>query len=495
MTTTVRRRTGVIIAGLVAGLVVAACSSSPNAATKPIQTVSSKAAAPESSAAPSTSSVVLTSTVAPTTSSTAAQEPDRPKCSQADDGPIVVWHSLGGDATLKAFDRLITRFDATHSSKVEVIKVGGYEDLLKRLASTAVDRWPDIVIGPSDGSVNLLRSGHFLNPADCADTSALLADLVPVVGQTYTVAGNLVAVPYGVSAPVLMFDGAEFKRAGLDPARPPSTLAELLDASRRLTASRASPHGLVLYDHFGEWVLQQFAAKRGTLVGTPANGRALEHVTVDFDTPENAADIASLRQGVREGHILWIGGLKADIDDLVAIVDPANGGSMTVHSSGALGEVLSLLAAGNFPTVELGVAPMPGPGPGSLAGGNALWLVDHGGPARAARAWTLIDWLSAPAQVAEFDAASGYVPAGRAAAGERVLLDRWAQVPQLRVAYDELLATPTSAATAGLLLGPSVDRDYILYSASRRLIDTDDPIDVVLRDTSALVNTLLATSG
>ena len=476
---------------IVLPLVVASCSSAKVAA--PSATSTTAGTVVTSASAPATSASLAASTVPVAISTTVAAAATPVRCQHPTAGhEIKLWHSLGGNTAIDELDLLVKDFNLTHETKLVTRKVGGYDDMLRELTTVPVDQWPDIIAAPEAATRSLLDSAHFLAPADCFGAKAKLDDLLPVVAATYTIDGKLAAVPYGVSTPVLFFDKAEFKKAGLDPVAPPRTTAELVAASATIKASGASPFGLVISDHFGEWVAKQGAAKRAELIGEPNNGRDGNGlVGLHLDTLANVAELTLFREAIAAGHAKWIGGLKSDFDDLLAIVAEHDGGTMTIHTSGSVGDVLSLLAAGNFPGVELGISPMPGPGAGALVGGNALWLVDHADPDRAGATAEVIDWLTAPKQLAAMSMATGYVPATRSAAAEPELLARWQDHPELRVAYDQLASMPATTATAGVLIGPSVELDYALYNASVRVATTKDPIDQILADTDASMDKLI----
>ena len=427
------------------------------------------------------------SAVAPATSSVPARCVQSPSSRQ-----ITLWHSLGGNTANDELDSLVAEFNRSHEDKLVAKKIGGYDDLLRALASTPLDQWPDIIAAPQGANRSLLDSHHFLSPDDCNANPALAGDLVPVVAASYSVDGKLRSVPFGVSAPLLLFDRAEFRKAGLDPNKPPATTAQLMAASAQIQSSGASPYGLVVSDHIAEWVVRQGAAKAGLTIGAPDNGRTDVGLTAfRANQPAFVSELGLYRDAILAGHAKWIGGLKSDFDDLLAIVADHDGATMTIHTSASVGDIFALLAAGNFPGVELGVAPMPGPEVGSLVGGNSLWLVDHADAERAGAAGNVIAWLAAPKQIAAMDAVTGYVPPTRSAAADPSLLARWAQQPELRVAYDQLASMDASVAAAGILIGPSIDFDFALYNASTRVATTAEPIPKILDDVDTTVDALI----
>lgn len=164
---------------------------------------------------------------------------------------------------------------------------------------------------------------------------------------------------------------------------------------------------------------------------------------------------------------------------------------MTIHTSGALGDVIGLLEAGQFPGVELGVGPLPSAGTGALIGGNSLWLVDQE-TAAMSRAWSFVEWASDAERLARLAATTGYVPATHQAAAHELTRASWDRYPQLRVAYDQVVRSPVTAATAGTVLGPVADRDEALYVGCTRIMRGDKSVLQGLAAMTATVNELVA---
>jgi sn-glycerol 3-phosphate transport system substrate-binding protein len=140
---------------------------------------------------------------------------------------------------------------------------------------------------------------------------------------------------------------------------------------------------------------------------------------------------------------------------------------MTIDTSAALGTIQQVLSSGQYPNVELGVAPMPGPkGKGGvLVGGAALYISKKSSPEKQAAAWQFAKFLNEPDTQAEWSAGTGYVPVRKAAVGLPVLQQRWAEIPGFKVAYDQLVGGVVNAATAGPVIGDYQGvRDVVLDS-------------------------------
>src|SRR5690606_14475128 len=120
--------------------------------------------------------------------------------------------------------------------------------------------------------------------------------------------------------------------------------------------------------------------------------------------------------------------------DLLRITTETADAAFTLHTSAALGDVISVLETDAFPASRLGAAPFPGGG--GLVGGGALWVMDTGDSQRAGAAQQVVDFLTEPVALAELAAATGCVPPRVSVLDEPVLVDAWETHPELRVGYD-----------------------------------------------------------
>jgi sn-glycerol 3-phosphate transport system substrate-binding protein len=388
---------------------------------------------------------------------------------------------------------LVADFNASHttpqilSESVE----GGSEGLLRRLEGTPPANWPDIIVAHPQALRRLVDSERIVPPSVCSGSEASASDLLPAVRATYSYRGELQATPFGVSTPVLLYDAAEFREAGLDPTKPPQTLDQLAAASEQVVSSGVSPHGLVVTDWYTNFLINQGAAQRGDLVAMPANGREGGDLTVDYNTPANVELMKWLTDVIDAHGGFYQGQVPSGLEDLIRIAQPANGAVMSIHTSGSLGDLIAFLEGGSFPGVELGVGPMPGTRAGGLVGGNGLWMVQHDDPTRLGAAYQVVSWLTGPAQLGRLVAATGYIPPSFSVAEEPMVLEAWRKYPQLRVGFDQLAAQDDSLASAGAVFGPSVEIDYLFYGFTDRIVlDRAEP-GPALDQLSGQVNDLL----
>lgn len=462
---------------LVSMIVLSGCSSvnSETQRTSP-NSGSQQASAPtRESVAPSTESIQLARCVSPIEPFT-----------------VKVWHILPDGNAGGTFNAFVSEFNATHPSiKIESEKVGNFDTLIKRLQDQPKDTWPDIIVSATSGLKRLADSGALIAPGECRAGDVLKASLLPSIAAAYSISGKLQAMPYGVSTPVLLFDENKMRAAGLDPNHPPKTADELFAASKQIVDSGASAFGLVVYDWYSNFVVNQWAAQRGDLVATPDNGRDGQDIVVDYNTAANRAAMQWISDVISKGGGAWIGGESKGTEDLVRLIQHSDGATMSIHTSGSIGDILAVVGKGDLKDVALGVGPMPGPGVGGLVGGNGIWLIDHGSAQRAGAAWDVIQWLYEPEHLARFDVATGYIPPSEAVASTPAIVAAWNLHPQLKVGYDQLRAMPATDAAAGALFGAS-EIDSVFWDLTNSVVDRHTDLAGALTAASDNANRLIA---
>lgn len=375
---------------------------------------------------------------------------------------ITFWHAMTR-ANQDALVKLTDAFNA-QQSKVKVTLVGQTSDsdlITKFKAGLAGGDLPDLMQQPEYATQFVTDTEQVIPAESCikADEAAENATLDPdqIVDRArayYTVNGNLAALPFAISDFVLLYNTQAFEKAGLDPDKPPSTLAELQATTKTIAqkTGMASPFSLKVSPAY----LEQWSAKAGALYANNDNGRTGERSTAAvFDNKTGTETFDFLHDFVASGLAHSTG-----LEGYTNLLEVPNGqAALTIDSSGALGTIVQLLGTGQYPQVTLGVAPMPGPeGPGGvLVGGSALWVVKQSSAAKEAAAWEFAKYLASAKVQAEWAAATGYVPSNKGATDEQVLKDAWVKVPGLKVAYDQLLEGENTPATTGPLMGPYLD--------------------------------------
>ncbi|HEV3134169.1 MAG TPA: ABC transporter substrate-binding protein [Acidimicrobiia bacterium] len=384
--------------------------------------------------------------------------------------PVDITYWQGGlqRANEEAILRLTDQFNSSQNDvHVTVVNQTTYADTLNKFrAGLSSGDLPDLVQIEDTGLQQMIDTQAVLPAQACVDAEKYdLSDNLKRVVDYYSVKGKLWPVPFNVSNPVLYYNKKAFQSAGLDPNNPPKTLDEVKAAAQKLKDS-----GTVSQAGFGmkldPWYLEQWSALGGKAYVNNGNGRKSRATSTTFDNATGKEIFTFLDTMVKQGLARTNPADGSSAFDNLLGVGNGNFG-MTIDTSAALGTIQQVLASGQYPDVELGVAPMPGPkGKGGvLVGGGANYIVKKSSPEKQAAAWQYAKFLNDPQTQADWSIATGYVPIRQSAANMPQVQQYWTANPGFKVAYDQLLAGVANTATAGPVIGDYQGvRDVVLDS-------------------------------
>ena len=297
---------------------------------------------------------------------------------------------------------------------------------------------PDLVSDTGGDTQSWLDSKSTVPMGACiAADGADYSDLLPAVKATGMDGTTLAAMPWGTSGFDLYYNRAAFTKAGLDPDKPPTSLDEISDASKKIVASGAAKHGLSMLASAS--VLASFFGNSGepwALSDSPG-GRADRS---NGGGPFGLQLLTKLHDMAGSGELIAYPANDPSPDNLLAIA--SNDSAMALAPAGSLGDVINALKSGIGPGVELGVAPFPTFGDRvslNLGGsGSPIWLPRGDDPAKVEAGYRFAKWLTDPAQVAEWVSKTGAISIRTAANSEPVLQQFWAQNPLFKIATDQV---------------------------------------------------------
>jgi sn-glycerol 3-phosphate transport system substrate-binding protein len=249
----------------------------------------------------------------------------------------------------------------------------------------------------------------------------------------------------------MYYDQTAFEKAGLDPASPPTTLDEYKSACEAIVSKRVAKFGTSLKltpSNFECWIAQAGA----TLVNN-GNGRTARATSATFGD-SSGKDLFAFYADMFSSRLAQAtsGSGSGDFDNLLAIA--SGQAPMSIDTSAALGTVLSVLPKLSK-SIRLGVGPLPAPpGPGGVPyGGAGLYIAASSSADKQQAAWEFIKFLLGAGPMATWSIGSGYIPITTASLQQATLTAAWKSVPQYKVAYDAVLNTKPSTATAGAVCG------------------------------------------
>ena len=367
---------------------------------------------------------------------------------------ITLWHSMTR-ANLDSLVKLTDQFNASQSDvHVNLVNQTSYQETLQKYrAGLSSGDLPDLVQIEDTGLQQMIDSQSVLPAQACVDAEKYdLSDHLKRVVDYWSVKGTLWPMPFNVSNPVFYYDKNAFRKAGLDPEKPPATFAELRSDAEKLRATGVSsaPMGLKL----DPWHLEQWSAKAGEPYVNNGNGRKSRATKVAFDNDVGRGIFGFWSGMVHDGLAQTnpADGPSA-YDNLLGIA--ANSHAMTIDTSAALGTITQLLSSGQYAGHDVGIAPMPGPSGrgGILVGGAALYIVNKSAPEKQEAAWRFAKFLNDPQTQATWAADTGYIPIRKSAVDLPQIQQRWQEVPGFKVAYDQLTSGVESTASAGPVIG------------------------------------------
>jgi sn-glycerol 3-phosphate transport system substrate-binding protein len=388
---------------------------------------------------------------------------------------ITFWH-VQAESNERVLQELVDQFEASQDRvRVRLVNQVTYPDVFEKYrAALDTGDLPDLVQLEETAVQSIVDSDSTIPVGACAQADDYdLSDFLPRATEYFTTEDVLRAMPWTISNPILVYDKAVFRAAGLDPEKPPTTFNEITEYSRQIVESGASRHGIALRTeaYFNEF----FYAKSGRPYVNHANGRDERATKARLDNADGREIWTWWDEIVESGLAVNTGSQVGNPDHLLAI---ANGDAgMTIDASGVLGPVFDVLSTGQYDHVEPGVAPLPAlrPGGGVPVGDGSLWIPDTGDKPRAAAAWELMKFLSSPEAQAAYAVGSrgGFIPIRVSALDDPALQAMWAENPELRIPYDQLESGPVNSATVGSVIGDYQGVRDAVRDALTRMLTSD----------------------
>ena len=403
---------------------------------------------------------------------------------------IRLWHALSG-ALGDELKGLVRRFnDSQKEFAVVPEHKGSYEDtMIAALAAQKQGTGPHLVQVYEVGTAHMMAARGAYRPlwqvaAEAHEPIDAKAFLPAVAGYFSDESGRLLALPFNLSTPILFYNKDAFRRAKLDPEKPPATwyempkaMGELVDAGYPCVYTTVWP-SWVQIENMSTWHNQDFASKDNGLGGLDAK--------LIFNTHLMVRHVSMLSSWARSGYFTYSGrrleGEKRFAEGQCAM--------LTAASSSAA----DLRRAAKF---DFGVAQLPyyddvrGAPHHSLIGGAGLWALagkkapDYKGVAK------FLAFLARPEVQAEWHQRTGYVPVTRAAYEQTRKQGFYAAHPGQEIALKQLLHTAPTRESRGIRLGEFAKIREILEEELEAVWDGKIPPKLALDNAAERGNVLL----
>lgn len=385
---------------------------------------------------------------------------------------VIVWHTQQakpGDTITE----LANQYNASQNKvRVRLESQGSsYEEIQRKFNSAVASKQlPGVLMVDDTFTQSMADSGVVLPAQSCIDADHYdMSGFAKTAVDYFTVRGAVWPASANLGNVLLFYNRDHFRRAGLDPDKPPTTLAEVRAASEGIKAAGIVDKPLV--HEFSSWKTEFWLTGAHSPAVVNDNGRG-----------SGTTDKAALEGNERARELFqWFAAMQSD--GLLQAIPSAEGqinqylamaqqqASMLVESSSAATSVEAFLG-GNLNTGSLGngaldtakpngldisAGPFPGMVPGSKTQmGAAAWYITNTTPPEVqAAAWDFLKFMNTAEAQAKMFTGGSYLPYLRAAADEpsvqqaftSTMSGRW-----LKIAYDEVLNIDPSF--PGPLVGP-----------------------------------------
>jgi len=406
-------------------------------------------------------------------------------------GTITFWNAMSGSRG-EVVKELVDSFNASHPNiTVQAEYTGSYaETLTKALAAYRAGKPPNIVQVYEVGTETMLDSGAIVPVYTLNRGEVDFGEVVQPILKYYSVKGNLYCMPFNSSTAMLYYNKDVFRKAGLDPNRPPRTFDEVLEFGKKIKESGAAQGGI----SFGwpAWIFEQMHAYHNQFYANNGNGRLGLATEVYFNRDFGVKVLTEWQKWAQEGVLVY-GGRKYKAND------PFLSGqfAMLVQSTSSLAGIMK---KANFEVGTTFLPRMPGyPRGNSVIGGGCLWVFKGYSPEELAAAWEFLKYTFQVDNAIKWHKGTGYFPTSNAAL--QVLLDeRWfAEEPNHLTAFLQILSGADTLAARGVLLGNFVQiRDVVGTAIEEVLVNNADPktaLDKAADETNRILKEYAAMYG
>lgn len=337
-------------------------------------------------------------------------------------GPVTVdfMYCIGGNAQ-KATLELTDRYNKSQSAVIVEPNYGGsYEDALKKLLASIVAGDAPVVIHQAMAyNAQLMLEGHLegLGAYFKKDPSVKEADFVKGLFDLNRYNGEIYGVPFNCSNPVMYYNKDLFRRAGLDPEKPPVTWNELYEYCVKIRALGGDIFGFDVERGSG-WITQAFTWQFG--------GRwiARDNSSVLW-TEKGALDAIKFMQKMyNEGLATYAGGNSVNLSGRAG---------MWIGSTASL---TSIIQGASF---DVGVAVMPTSVKKQVPiGGGSLYLSKAAPQYKKDAAWEFLKYMSNQGSQYYWAEATGYQASSVAAVNSAQMKALWQKDSRYAATYEQI---------------------------------------------------------
>jgi sn-glycerol 3-phosphate transport system substrate-binding protein len=368
---------------------------------------------------------------------------------------IEFWYGLGQPLG-GLIEKIVADFNASQSQyQVNASFKGSYpETMVGAIAAFRAGNAPHIVQMFEVGTATMMAARGAVKPVhELMKETGVAFDpnvYVPAVKGYYSLPdGRMVSMPFNSSTTIMFYNKDAFKKAGLDPAKPPQTWPDLVAAAKKIKAANAAPCAFTTA--WPTWAqFEQFSAIHDVPLATKANGMAGLDAELRINSPLHVKHVQNLIDMQKDGTFKY-GGRDGAGDALFP-----SGECAMIHASSGLRARIQREAKFEWGAAMLPYWPgTPNAPKNSIIGGASFWVMTS--PTRKPEEYKAVAeffrFISHPDVVAKWHTDTGFLPVTIAGYEKVKASGFYQQNPGTDIPYLQLTRTQPSENSRGLRLG------------------------------------------
>ncbi|MDM5173139.1 sn-glycerol-3-phosphate ABC transporter substrate-binding protein UgpB [Proteus mirabilis] len=361
------------------------------------------------------------------------------------------WHAMGGALGQKV-NQIASDFNASQSEYViKPVYKGTYpETMTSAVAAFRAKNQPAIVQVFEVGTASMMGAKKAVFPVyqlmektnEPFDPNSYLS----TVTAYYTTSdGKMISLPFNSSTPVLYYNKALFKQAGIE--QPPKTWKEMGAVSQKLLDAGVKCGFTTTWQSWTQ--IENFGARNNLPIATKNNGFDGSDTSFLFNQAPFVAHIQRMADWSKSG-IFKYGGRQSDAMPLFYTQECA----MVMESSAGFAGIKE-----NMKGVDIGVSQLPyddtlvAKPANSIIGGASLWVMAGRPDAEYNGVAKFFTYLSSPEVQADWHQATGYLPVTKAAYALTQQQGFYQQNPGADTAILQMTTSDSTANSKGLRFG------------------------------------------
>jgi sn-glycerol 3-phosphate transport system substrate-binding protein len=365
---------------------------------------------------------------------------------------VEFWHAMTGKNG-EMVQSLADKFNASQSAyKVLPVYKGSYSDTMNAgIAAFRAGQAPAIIQVYEVGTATMMAAKGAVKPVyqlmkennEKFDPKVY----IPTITSYYSTSkGEMLSLPFNSSTAVMYYNKDAFKKAGLDPEKPPVTWPEFFEVAKKLKASGMEGG---FSTNWISWIqLENFSAWHNQSFGSKNNGFDGLDTKLVFNTPLTLKHFQTIYDLSKEKVFIY-GGRENKANPLFT------SGQVGMHFE-SIGGYGNMKANCKF---DFGVARLPyypevkGAPQNTIIGGASLWVFNGKSKPEYQAVADFFSFISLPEQQAFWHQNTGYVPITTAAYELTKKQGFYDKNPGHEVAIKQLLNKAPTGNSMGIRFG------------------------------------------